>query len=174
MKKLADFEPRAKALAEAREYLGAIVGDLETSIEALKRDRMRDLKAAVRAWSEQHDKMKALIEAHPELFAKPKSVVMHGIRLGYRKGTGGLEFDDDEQVVKLIRKHFPEQFDVLVKTKETPVKDALSQLTVTELKKIGVTVEATGDVVFIKPTDGAVDKLVKALMKSATEEAADA
>ena len=170
MTTLADLEKRAKALADARELLAGIVGDLEMSIEALKRDSMRDLKAAVRAWSEQHDRMKTLIEENPDLFKKPKSVVMHGIKLGYRKGTGGIEFDDAEQVVKLIRKNFPEQFDVLVKVKETPVKDALAQLTVAELKKLGVTVEETGDEVFIKPTDGAVDKLVAALMKSATEE----
>lgn len=167
---MSDFERRAKALAATRETLAAIVGELNAGIEALKRDRMRELKAAVRGWAEQHDKLKTLIEENPALFDKPKTHVIHGIKFGYRKAVGGLEWDDADQVVKLIRKHFPEQFDVLVKTAETPLKGPLAQLTVAELKKLGVTVEETGDVPFIKVTDGAVDKLVKALLKSASED----
>ena len=167
-----DIEQRTRALADARDVLTAIVTGLNESIEALKRDRIKDLKVAVRRCAEQHDKLKSLIEQQPELFAKPKTVVFHGFKVGYRKGTGGLEFDDEEQVVKLIRRHFPEQFDVLVKTTAKPIKKALEQLTAAELKKVGVTVEDTGDVVFIKPTDSAVDKLVDQLLKSATEESA--
>lgn len=172
MSTLIDLERRAKSLANARAVLTGCVTALNDSIDALKRDAMPDIKAAVRGVADQHDKLKALIEESPELFTKPRTVVFHGIKFGYRKGTGGLEFEDEEQVVKLIRKHFPDQFDVLVKTKETPVKTALSGLTVAELKKLGVTVEATDDVVTITATDSAVDKLVKALLKSATEETA--
>lgn len=173
MTTIADFDRRVKAVADTRETLAAIVGDLNAGIEALKRDRMKDLKAAVRAWSEQHDRLKAMIGENPALFEKPKTHVMHGIKFGYRKGTGGLDFDDAEQVVKLIRKHFPEQFDVLVKTQETPIKGALAQLSAAELKRLGVTVEMTGDVPFIKVTDSAVDKLVAALLKSAVDESAE-
>lgn len=172
MSTLIDLERRAKSLANARAVLTGCVTALNDGIDALKRDAMPDIKAAVRGVADQHDKLKALIEENPELFTKPRTVVFHGIKFGYRKGTGGLEFEDEEQVVKLIRKHFPDQFDVLVKTKETPVKTALSGLTVAELKKLGVTVEATDDVVTITATDSAVDKLVKALLKSATEETA--
>jgi predicted ATPase len=167
---LADFERRAKALADARDVLTSIVTGLNTGIEALKRDSMRDMKAAVRVCAEQHDKLLAMIEENPALFTKPKSTVQHGLKFGFRKGTGGLEFEDGEQVVKLIRKHFPEQFDTLVNTTEKPAKKALAELTAAELKKLGVTVEDTGEVPFIKPADSAVDKLVEQLLKSATEE----
>jgi hypothetical protein len=171
---LTDLERRAKAFATTRETLAAIVSDLNEGIEALKRDKMRALKAAVNAAAEQHDRLKVLIEENPDLFAKPRSVVMNGIKFGYRKGTGGVEIDDEAQTIKLIRKHFPDQFDVLVKTSERPIKAALTALTVAELKRIGATAEETGDVVFIKPTDSAVDKLVNQLLKSATEEAEQA
>lgn len=172
MTTLADLERRTLALADARDTITTIVSELNDGIDALKRDRMPALKAAVRKAAEQHDKLKALIEEHPALFTKPRSVVFHGLKIGFRKGTGGIEFDDDEQVVKLIRKHYPEQFDVLVKTTEKPIKSALGALTAAELKKLGVRVEDTGDVAFIKPTDSAVDKLVNQLLKSATEESA--
>jgi hypothetical protein len=38
------------------------------------------------------------------------------------------------------------------------------------LKKLGCTVRDTGDEVVIKPVDGDVDKIVRALLKDATEE----
>lgn len=170
MTTLSDFDLRAKRFAEARETIATIVQGLNEGIEAMKRDQMKPLRAAIRAAAEHHDKLKAMIGANPELFKRPRSVVLHGIKLGFRKGTGGLEFEDEAQVVKLIRRHFPDQFDLLVKTTEKPVKKTLGGLTVAELKKLGVTVEETGDVVFVKPTDSAVDKLVNQLLESATEE----
>ncbi|HNW37160.1 MAG TPA: hypothetical protein PKM25_19620, partial [Candidatus Ozemobacteraceae bacterium] len=68
-------------------------------------------------------------------------------------------------VVKLIRKHFPEQVDVLVKITEKPVQSALNQLTVGDLKKLGVSVSEGGDEALIKPTDTDIDKLVAKLLE---------
>lgn len=169
MTTLADLDRPAKALADARNTVWDIVADLNAGMDALKRDAMPQLKAAVKAAAEKHDKLLTLIAENPQLFERPKSVVMHGLKLGFRKGVGGLEFDDAEQVVKLIRKHFPDRFDLLVEVTEKPLKTPLAQLSVAELKKLGITVEATGDEVFIKATDSGVDKLVKALLKSATD-----
>ena len=132
MSTLLDIERRAKALADERDVLVAVVNELNSGIETLKRESMRPLKAAVKAVAEQHDKLKALIEANPELFVRPRSVVLHGIKLGFRKGSGGVEFEDAERVAGLIQKHFPEQFDVLVQTSHKPLKTALAQLTVAE------------------------------------------
>lgn len=99
------------------------------------------------------------------MFDTPRTVVFYGIKVGLQKGKGAIEWDDDAQVVKLIEKHFPEQADVLIKTTKKPVKKALAQLTVAELKKLGIVVEETGDQVVIKSTDSEIDKLVNALLK---------
>jgi len=105
------------------------------------------------------------------LFEKPKSQTMHGVRVGWRKGSGGIDFEDADQVVRLIKKHYSEdEQELLIITKEKPNKDALEQLAVDELKKLGCTVEDTADVPFIKDAAGDVDKIVKALLKEATEE----
>ena len=170
MTKLTDIEPTAKAYAEAR----AKVTDLNSGIEALKRDHMPALKRAIAKAAEKHDQLKQLIEANPALFVKPRTVVYHGVKLGMQKGKGGISFDDAEQVVRLIKKHYPEQADVLVVTTEKPAKDALAQLTVAELKKVGCTVVDAGAAVVIKPTDSEVDKLVDTLLKGATETEAEA
>lgn len=170
MASLAEIERGAKKYAEAREHLAGIVAAMNEGIEAIKRDNMKRLKKAVNEAAEHHDALKTLIETAPECFVKPRSVVLHGIKLGFQKGKGKIEWDDADQVVRLIKKHYPEQADVLIATSEKPAKEALANLTAAELKKLGVSVTDGGDAVFIKPADSAVDKMVDALLKDATAE----
>jgi exonuclease VII small subunit len=170
MTQLTDIEPSAKAFAEARSKVAEIVTQLNDGIDALKRDHMPALKRAISRAAERHDQLKQIIEANPDLFKKPRTVIYHGVKIGYQKGKGGITFDDADQVVRLIKRHFPDQADVLVTTVEKPAKDALAQLTVAELKKVGCAVVDAGDAIVIKPTDSEVDKLVDTLLKGATEE----
>lgn len=172
MTTLNDIERSAKKFAEAREHLAGIVAAMNEGIEAIKRDNMKRLKKAVSEAAEHHDALQALIETAPECFVKPRSVVLHGIKCGYQKGKGKIEWDDADQVVRLIKKHYPEQADLLIITHEMPAKEALGQLTTAELKKLGISIVEGSDTVFIKPADSAVDKLVDALLKDATEEMA--
>jgi hypothetical protein len=169
MTQISDVDQRAKAFADARAEVAAIVSTLNDGIEALKRENMPGLKRCIGKMAERHDRLKGIIEANPGLFTKPKTLVLHGVKVGYAKGKGGISFDDPAQVVKLIKKHLPDQADVLIITKETPAKDALAQLSAAELKKIGCHVVNAGDQVVIKPADSEVDKLVDALVKGATE-----
>jgi hypothetical protein len=109
----------------------------------------------------------AALQEVPHLFKRPKSVVFHGLQVGYKKGSGSIEIDDAAHVVKLVRKHFPDKFDELVKVKETPIKAAIRNLTGAELQKLGITAQSTGEVVFIQAwrrQSTTVDKLVKALL----------
>lgn len=168
-----EIERRTLALAETRERVAAIVSELNAGIEALQRANMPALRRAVAAAANKHDELKQVIEANPELFVKPRTVVLNGIKVGLAKGKGSIEFEDPEQVVKLIKRNHPDQVDVLIQTEEKPVKTALAQLSAAELKRLGVKVEGTDDVVVIKPTDSAVDKTVAALLKAAIDERAE-
>ena len=166
-----DVAQRAAALASARGQLAELVQALEEGLNHLKADAMpmiRDsIDRAASAWSA----LEAEISAHPELFVKPRTVSMHGIKFGFGKGKGGLEIEDAERTCKLIRRHLPDQADVLIATREMPVKDAIAQLPAADLKRIGVNVKDTGDQVVIRPADGDIDKIVKALIKAALGEA---
>lgn len=166
------IDKAAKALRAARDTLTDRASTLNEELEAAKRRAMRGLRASVAQVAQAQADLLAAIAEAPQLFVRPRSVVLHGVKLGYQKGKGKIDWEDDAKVVKLIRKHFSDQFDVLVKTSEEPIKAALGNLSVDELKRIGVTVESTGDVAFAKDTTAAVDKLVKALLKGAEEEAA--
>lgn len=169
MPTLNDIELRAKRYADARASLAAIVSDLTAGIEALKRQALPEIKRAVARASEHYDALHGLVESTPELFARPRTVTLHGVRVGYAKGKGGIAWDDPDAVVAAIQKHLPEQAEALIRWTGKPLKEAINQLDVATLKKIGCRVVGTGDQIVIKPVDGEVDKLVDALLKDATE-----
>lgn len=167
MTTLADIERHTRHYAKARDLLASRVQALQDEIAAAKRHKLSGIKKAVAAAAEARDKLHAAIEDSPELFERPRTLVIVGIRVGYAKGSGKLSFDHAGKVVQRIRRHFPEQAEVLIKTTETPIRKALGGLSVAELKRIGVTVEEAGDQVVIKPTDSEVDKLVNVLLADA-------
>ncbi|MGE0256882.1 MAG: host-nuclease inhibitor Gam family protein [Alphaproteobacteria bacterium] len=173
MTTIADIEKLARAYAAKRGALADQVSMLLADLAELKRRRLSEIRKAVARAAEAHGALHAALEAHPELFVKPRSMTFDGIKVGWAKGKGEIHVADAAQVVKLIRRHFPDRFDDLVKVKETPLKSALGRLTVDELKRIGVTVEETGDRVVIKPVDGEVEKLVDALLGEAAKEEDD-
>lgn len=158
---------RAEALAHARGQLAELVQALEEGLNHLKADAMPMIREAIDRASTAWSGLEAEIVAHPELFVKPRTVSMHGIKFGYGKGKGGLEIDDADRTCALIRKHLPDQAEVLIAAKYSPVKDAIAQLLPADLKRIGVNIKGTGDQVVIRPADGEIDKIVKALIKAA-------
>lgn len=155
--------------AGARTKLAERITSLSDELAAVKKRHIGLIRKAVQVAKEKQALLAAALEEAPELFVKPRTVIISGIKVGYQKGKGEIEWEDDDQVVRLIRKHFPEQEDVLIKTTEKPLKKALSQLTVAELKKLGITVEDTGDHILVKPTDSDVDKYVNMLLKETKE-----
>ncbi|MFA7465061.1 MAG: host-nuclease inhibitor Gam family protein [Syntrophales bacterium] len=165
MASIEEIEQMAKEFSAEREKLSERVRSLEDETSALKRKRLPLIRAAVKTIRGKHDVLKVALEASKGLFVKPKTRVFHGVKLGFQKAKGKISWPDDEVVVKLIKKHLPEQAEILIKTTEKPIKDALANLPAADLKKIGVTVEETTDQVVIKSTDGEIDKLVDALLK---------
>lgn len=167
-----------KAHAQDRELLAARVQALHDELETIKRRKLPGIKGALSVAKDSRLKLEAAIKSERALFDRPRTRVFHGIKVGLQKAKGKLSFSSAEQVVALIRKHFAEQFDALVKVTEKPVKSALMNLPASDLKKLGCTVERTGDEVVIDPTDSDIDKLVDALLDekssddSADEEAA--
>lgn len=158
---------RAEVFAQARSLLAERVSALNEGMAALRRDHLPAIRRALARAADAEAALRALVLAHPECFAKPRTQVLAGIKLGYQKGKGVISFDDADVVVARIKKHLPEKVDLLVRSKETPVKEALAQLSAAELKKIGVTISEAGDQVVVRPVDGEVDKLVDALLKDA-------
>lgn len=167
MATLKEIETAAKRYADAREMLADRVCVLESAIDKAKREHMPTIRKFVAISANAKAALQALVETSAHLFEKPKTQILSGVKVGWVKAKGSIDWDDDAQVVKLIKKHLPDQADTLIKTTETPVKAALANLPAAELKKLGVTVVETGDRAIVKPVDSEIDKLVDALLKEA-------
>lgn len=165
MSTLMEIEKLCKDYSLARAALKEKVEALNDEIERLKRQRLPQIRKAVELAAEKQKALRQAVEESPELFQKPKTQIFHGIEVGLRKAKGQLVWEDDEQLCKLIHKYYPENWESYIKVIEKPLKTALSQLSVHELKKLGITVVETGDEVVIKATDTEIDRLVNALLK---------
>lgn len=168
---LQQIESQCRTLDEARSLLSLRVQGLEADLDAARKKALPAIKAAVRKAAAAQAELRASVEAAPELFAKPKTQVFHGVQVGYRKGKGTMEWEDDDALVAKIRKAFGDEADQYLIIKPKPSKTALNELEAKALRALGVTVEEAGDVVVVKPVDGDVDKLVKALLKDALDQA---
>jgi|SRR6185369_8166172 len=165
MASLAEIEVATKAYADKRGLLILKVELLNTEIEELKRKHLEEIKTLAGETANAKSALEAVIDSSRNLFVKPRSIVISGISVGLRKGKGGLDYEDEATVIRLIRKHLPAaQHDLLIKTVEKIIKKALGELDVTTLKKIGVTVQGTGDEILIKATDSDVDKIISAIL----------
>lgn len=173
---LSEIEQQARAYADARAELSERVQALQDEIEAAKRRKLRGIKSAVAKAAEAHDALHAAVEDSSELFIKPRTKIMSGVRIGFSKQKGRLIIDDPGKTMQLIRRHFPEREEALIKVTESPIRKALETLSGSELKRVNVLIEDAGDKVVVRPVDSEVDKLVAALLAEAeqieTEEAA--
>ncbi len=160
----------ARHFADARRDLAALVDATNRRMRLIYENNLDEIRALLARATDARCALESLIVAAPDFFAQPRTILVHGIKIGLRKGKGGLEWDDEDQVVRLIKKLLPEQADVLIRTTERPIKTALAELPASDLKRLGISVEETGDVPVIQPADSAVDKVVKTFFQTAAEE----
>jgi hypothetical protein len=175
MATMAEIEQAAKEFSEAHAVLSGVCVQLQAELAAAKNKHLEALKKAVAVAKTKHSAVATLVQASPTLFKKPRSVVVHGVKLGYEKAPGKVVIENVLKTIKAIKKLFPEQAKVLIKTTEKPVKKALSALSADDLKKLSVDVTKSGDVVFVVHAAAEVDKLVAAFLtdENQTAEAAN-
>ncbi|MCX5785698.1 MAG: hypothetical protein NTX59_08405 [Elusimicrobia bacterium] len=163
--KLADIEVFASDYAKKRQAVVELAETMRREMEDVKRKYITELKIRVASAAEKKHALSNILESNKELFDKPRTQVFSGIKVGFQKQTGTIEWTDIDKTVELIKKNFPESADTLLKTETTPVKASLAQLSAAELKSISCRLEGTDDKLLIKPVDANVDKLVEALLK---------
>lgn len=166
------IETLTAAYAAERDALAALVTDMNDAIEQIKRQRLAAIKLAVQKARQAQDELHAVIESAPELFEKPRTRTLHGIKVGFTKQRGSVEFDDEAKVIERIRSLLPkDQAELLIRVRESVHKPAVYDLTVADLKRLGIRVTADSDAVVLKSVDGEVDKLISALLAEDAEQA---
>jgi len=174
---LEDLQKRAASLSRLRDTLAELLATLQSEIDTVKTGHMAAIRRAARQIAQQHQELAAQIAANPQLFAKPRSYVVDGLKFGLQKQKGKMSWDDDaglcRRIADLAEKGLltEEQAALCVRTKAAPVASALEQLDAKLLKRLGITVSADTDAPLIKSVDSEVEKAVNAVIRDATKDA---
>ena len=159
---LDDVATLARAYADTREALETVAEEIEHERRHAVRRRMRALKARVAEASAAKEALRVAIKAAPELFAKPRTRALEGVKVGYRKMPGRFEIADEGFAIRRVR--LAEREDEFIRVKESIDRAALKRLTVRELAQIGVSLVEPDDEVVIATAPSDLDKLVDALL----------
>ncbi len=161
-----DIDPLAKSHAAALEVLaGARDAYIEEEHVLLRKYGARLRKSAETLKASQAA-LAAAIAANPTCFVKPRTVILHGLKIGLQKEKGKLAWDDEDAVIARIRKLLPEeQAELLIRVQETVVKAAVYDLTASDLKRLGIRIEADSDKVVIKSALADLDKWLDMVLK---------
>lgn len=150
--------------------LANVMAEAEGKIAAIKAEYAPALRDLVDRYKLTHDALNAHILANPKLFEKPRTRVLHGFKVGFRKLEGKIVFRDEEKSVALAAEHLSDkQWCLVVRVSESINKDAAAQLPAATLKKIGGEITDPVDQVVIQSATGDVTKLVEALIKEAQQ-----
>lgn len=175
MTTLSDIEKLTADYADARSYLAGVITELQTELERVRHPVLPVIRKAVKACADRHSSLCAAIEGTPDLFKRPRTRTLSGVRVGFMKQRGQVQIDDEEAVCSRICKLLPEdQAELLIRVTRRVHKPAVYDLEARDLKRLGITVTADSDAVVIKPVDGEVDKLVDALLADAERTEAEA
>ncbi len=166
---LAGLETLTREYADRHRQVGRLADEMQGELDRLKARHLAGLREAVRLSRAARAQLDAGIQAHPELFDRPRTVIMHGVKIGLAKGKGRLTIADERATILKIKQMFgPNAADFLHLT-VSPNKTALGELSAGALKKLGVTVAATGDVVVIKPAAGGLEQFLSLLLPELPE-----
>ena len=171
MATLTQIDDLAAAYSANLEALAGVRGVLEDERRALlKRHRARLVKLAESA-KERRSELVVAIADSAALFVKPRTVIFHGLKLGFQKSKAYIVWDSESAVIARIRKLLPEdQAELLIRVQESIYKKALDDLTTGDLKRLGISVQGGGDEVLVKGALSDLDKWLEAILADDTEE----
>ena len=105
MGKLTNIETLAAAHAKARDLLAERAGQLQEDTARLRRRRLPGIKTALEEVRRSHEELRFAIKDAKDEFERPRSRVLHGMRLGFKKAKGSLKWASESRVVELIKKN---------------------------------------------------------------------
>lgn len=150
--------------------LDALINQVEEELGDVSRRHLARLKQMASKVGRLEASLASAVEQSPELFQKPKTMVISGVKVGFRASAGRVVWDDEEAVVRAIRKVWKEDSDLMLSTVVSPRKEALKNLTPVELEKLGCRIEDDGDQVVCARANSDVKKLLDAVLKKLVEQ----
>jgi hypothetical protein len=174
MATLGEIEALTKAWADAQDSLAATVQGLEDAVESLRRQYLPALRRQAGIAAARKAALRNAIEESKDAFRRPRTLVIHGVQVGYGKARDEVVVEDEDLTVSLIERLFPEQKDLYLKVRKTVKKQAVRDLPEDAQRSIAVRVDRPGDVVVIKSMDSRIKKYVDRLLKEQDSDDEDA
>lgn len=173
-----EIRAAAQRLADAhRESVSrakAVETAISTAVTLIYEIHRAGLDAAAEEEAAAKAELQNLVEGAPQLFSKPRSITVDGVKCGYRKGEDTLDWDDEESVIRRLRAlDLLTLNPVLVRVNESINVAALTELDGNELRRAGVRRIPGVDQSFVSFTDTDVEKMVKAILADATKRQGD-
>ena len=168
-------ERLAQEYASRRDALRETVDAAQADVDAAKRKHRAALRRRAGAAANALSELLAVIEAKRSLFVKPRTRLLSGIKVGWRKRPGRIEIEDEAATIAAIhRKLGEEDADNLIQVRERLDRRGLRNLSARDLMRIGAVAVADSDEPIAVPADDEIDKLVDALLEGAEAEEAAA
>lgn len=168
---LGEIEGLTARLADASNALDEQLAAYEAELQAVNDKHLRALKRYATMVAQVEAELHDAIAAAPHLFEKPRTLTLHGLKVGYSFSDGKLVFDDEPLVIKLLKRKYPDLKETLISTIEKVNKDAVKSLSLSddELTKLGMRIEDRGEKVLIKRDAGDIEKLLSKLKTKLVE-----
>lgn len=174
---LKEIRAAAETLGTAHAASEAVAAALRTELEAATRPIYLRFVAALDTTAAEksaaYAELMQLLDAAPQLFVKPRSISVGGVKAGWRKEQDALNWESEDVVIKRIRALLPDSADFLIRTEESLIADGVAQLSAADQVKIGVRRIPGIDAPFATIGASEVDTLVKAILAAAQSRQGD-
>lgn len=157
------IEEKAEDYSVARDLLEMELRSMNEALELVRLRYLPELKKRAAATRRELAALQALIEANPELFKRPRTVEVHGVKLGYRSLPRKVA--PGPNTVALIEKHCPEKVETMIEVTKKPISSTLQKLSPGERQKLGCVVTGGGDAILIKHSTDSLEKLLKKILE---------
>ena len=164
----------ARTYAKAQDAFDEVCTEIEDAQRALIRSRQRALRNRAADAASAKEALEAAILEHPELFEKPRTHAVAGVKFGFRRTARKLVVRDEQAAIAAIEKDMPDRAPLLVKVTKKLVRAAAGKLEPLEQAKLGLDTEPPQDVVTVAMASTDLDRLVRALTVDIAEAAEEA
>lgn len=165
MATLNDIESLAQAYAERYRELEGAVQALEDGVRTIKRKMLPSIRRLAEESARRKSALLAAVAAEPDLFEKPRTRLLAGVKVGLTKRRGQVVIDDEEATIRRVRELLPrDQAELVIRVKESVHKPAVYDLTGADLKRLGIKIDADTDEAIAKIAGEDVERMVDALL----------
>ena len=164
-----EIEHLALQYGERYRELEAAVRTMEDAIRTIKREMIPHIRRLAAESAEQKEVLVTAVRGAPELFVRPRTRLIGGVKLGIQKRRGQVVIADEARTIELMRKLLPaNQVEVLVRVREEVHKQGVYDLVAGDLKRLGIEIKADTDQPFarIAADDIDVERIVDALLNT--------